>query len=478
MEINHELLNAILRSDFKSFVIKVFNTVSAGSEYLDNWHIDVICDAVMDMMENKNNRLIINIPPRYMKSIICSVALPAYLLGKNPKANIICVSYSDDLASKFANDCRNVIHSEWYRELFPMTRLHKSRQSISDFETTAGGGRMATSIGGTLTGRGADWIIIDDPLKPADAMSDTQREKVNDWYGSTLYSRLNDKSKGKILLIMQRLHQNDLTGYLSELNTDFKIIKLPVIAEHDEEWQVQNRITKSIRIINRSKGELLHPNRENMSAITSMRNSMGEFAFAGQYQQRPSPIEGGIIKQDWLHFYKELPQKMSYVFLSWDTASKTGTNNAYSACSVFGVDNNKIYLLEMYRDRIEFPTLIEKMKSMHKKYQDPSRHVYIIIEEASSGIQAIQQLKTLFGRTVIGIKPITDKISRLTGVSSYIENGTVLFPANSGYWWRDFEKELLTFPASTFKDQCDALSQGIEEASKYLNHSGIRVCFV
>jgi hypothetical protein len=186
MESSHKILNAILRSDFKSFVIKVFNTVSAGTKYLDNWHIDLICNEVMDMIEEKNNRLIVNIPPRYMKSIICSVALPAFLLGHDPKTNIICVSYSDDLSSKFANDCRNIIQSDWYRDLFPMTRLHKSRQAISDFETTHGGGRMSTSIGGTLTGRGADWIIIDDALKPGDAMSDTQRDKVNEWYGLTL----------------------------------------------------------------------------------------------------------------------------------------------------------------------------------------------------------------------------------------------------------------------------------------------------
>ncbi|MDR1338019.1 MAG: terminase, partial [Rickettsiales bacterium] len=168
---NKDTFNAILRTDFKSFIIKVFNEVVAGSEYLDNWHIDVVCNAIMNMYDGDNNRLIINIPPRYMKSIICSVALPAWLLGHHPKTNIICVSYNDGLAEKFANDCRNIMLSEWYRELFPMTRLHPSRRALNDFETTHGGGRMSTSIGGTLTGRGADWIIIDDPLKPADAMS-------------------------------------------------------------------------------------------------------------------------------------------------------------------------------------------------------------------------------------------------------------------------------------------------------------------
>jgi len=199
---NMEILNAILRTDFKPFVRKVFAEVSAGDDYMDNWHVDVICDEIMNMVEGKNNKLIVNIPPRYMKSIICSVALPAFLMGHRPETNVICVSYNDNLAEKFASDCRRVMLSPWYWELFPGTKLEVSRRSVADFETTKGGGRMSTSIGGTLTGRGADWIIIDDPLKPADAMSDVQREKVNDWYGSTLCSRLNDKTTGKTMLIM------------------------------------------------------------------------------------------------------------------------------------------------------------------------------------------------------------------------------------------------------------------------------------
>ena len=184
-----KVLNAILRTDFHAFVQKVFETVSPNATYLDNWHIKLICSEISDMLAGNNRRLIINIPPRYMKSIICSVALPAFILGHNPKATVICVSYSDDLSLKFANDCRNV-----------------------------NGGRLSTSVGGMLTGRGADFIVIDDPIKPTDAASDIIREKVNQWFQTTLCSRLNDKKLGCILLIMQRLHENDMTGFL--LNSD------------------------------------------------------------------------------------------------------------------------------------------------------------------------------------------------------------------------------------------------------------------
>ena len=291
---NKETLHALLRSDFKSFVIKIFNEVSGGAQYKDNWHVDLICHELMNMLEGKNNRLIINIPPRYLKSIICSVALPAFLLGHHPDASIICVSYSNDLSSKFANDCRNVILSFWYKELFSGTSLSQSKKATDDFETTKGGGRFATSIGGTITGRGADWIIIDDPLKPADAMSDNQREKVNEWYGSTLYSRLNNKDTDKIILIMQRLHENDLTGFLIDSEHSFKHLKLPVIAEEDEEWLIKNRVTGKEKTIRRKKDELLHHEREDWDVITDLQRSLGTFAFAGQYQQNPAPVEGAV----------------------------------------------------------------------------------------------------------------------------------------------------------------------------------------
>lgn len=246
----NKVIKSILRKDFKSFVIKCFNECSGMNEYNDNWHISVICNEINEMIDGKNRNLILNVPPRHMKSIICSVALPAFILGHNPKANVMCVSYSDELASKLANDCRNIMMSDWYQEIFPRTKLQQTRRSINDFTTTLGGGRFATSVGGTITGRGAEWIIIDDPLKPNDALSDVQREKVNDWFGTTVYSRLNDKATGRILVIMQRLHQNDLTGFLLEFG-QFKRVKLQAIATHDERWEIISHITGKTSIVER-----------------------------------------------------------------------------------------------------------------------------------------------------------------------------------------------------------------------------------
>ena len=479
---NNEIINSLLRTDFKSFVTKVFGEVAPGSKYINNWHIDVICDAIMDMYEGGNNRLIINMPPRYMKSLICSIALPAWILGHNPKAQILCVSYNDELADKFAISCRDVMQSDWYRELFPMTRLHQSRQAVNDFATTRGGGRIATSIGGTLTGRGADWIIIDDPQKSVDASSESGRTKLNEWYGSTLYSRLNDKATGKILLVMQRLHQDDLSGHLLDSGNQFKVIKLPVIATEDESWIVKNRISGKTRVITRAKGELLHPEREDMDVVMGIKNSMGEYAFVAQYQQDPCPPEGGIIKESWLKYYTMAqgeaidPIKYCRIFLSWDTANKTGPQNAYSACCVVLVTREsnryKYYLLDVVRGKWEMPDLIKQVQMLYNKWKYEKgglQFVRLLIEDNASGTQLIQMLSAQRDRhgcrfMIEPIKPNTDKVSRLIGASAYIENGTLLFPQDSQPWWPEFKKELLGFPNSKYKDQVDALTQCINHA--------------
>lgn len=474
---NDKIINALLRTDFKSFVTKVFGEVAPGSKYLNNWHIDVICDAIMDMCEGRHNRQIINMPPRYMKSLICSVALPAWILGHNPKAQILCVSYNDELADKFAISCRDVMQSDWYRELFPMTRLHQSRQAVNDFATTRGGGRIATSIGGTLTGRGADWIIIDDPQKSVDATSEAQRAKLNEWYGSTLYSRLNDKATGKIIVVMQRLHQDDLTGHLLELGEQFKVIKLPVIATVDESWVVKNRISGKTRVITRAKGELLHPDRENMDVVMGIKNSMGENAFAAQYQQDPCPPEGGIIKESWLKYYPDdaLNSRLNpkNLFISWDTANKAGENNAYSVgCVILMTQDYKFYLVDVIRGKWDTPQLFDKIMEIYNEYkynQNAGNYVKLLMEDKASGeflIPMLSKARDRIGRRieVVPIKPTMDKISRAKALSVMVEKGNILFPQSNESWWSDFKKELLGFPNTKYKDQVDAMSQCINYA--------------
>ena len=203
----------VLRQDFAAFTGRCFGDLNPQAAFAPNWHHEVIAAKLAAVQQGRIRRLIINLPPRHLKSLMASVAFPAWCLGHDPSAQILCVSYGQDLAEKFARDCRSIMMSPWYRRIFA-TRLAAQRSAVREFVTTRQGYRLATSTGGVLTGRGADIIIIDDPLKPDEALSVAQRKAANEWFDHTLYSRLNDKRHGAIVIIMQRLHEDDLVGHV------------------------------------------------------------------------------------------------------------------------------------------------------------------------------------------------------------------------------------------------------------------------
>jgi hypothetical protein len=224
--------DAILRSDFWFFAQRCFSELNPQAALATNWHLEVIAAKLTAVREGRIRRLIINMPPRHLKSLMASIAFPAWCLGHEPSAQILCVSYALDLADKLARDCRSIMLSPWYQQIFS-TRLAPHRQAVQEFLTTRQGYRLATSNGGVLTGRGADIILIDDPLKPEEALSDAQRKTANDWFDHTLYSRLNDKRSGAIVIIMQRLNEDDLVGHVIE-QEPWEIVRFPAIAEADE----------------------------------------------------------------------------------------------------------------------------------------------------------------------------------------------------------------------------------------------------
>ena len=248
---DHAALAALLRSDLRYFVWKRFQTILPGTPYLPNWHIDAIVYQLMRMQAGDISRLLINQPPRSLKSICVSVAYVAWLLGHDPTRRVIVVSYSNEFAAELHRQFRMVIDAPWYRALFPAMR--PARDSGTELVTTAGGSRYATSVGGTLTGRGADLIVVDDPLKAEEAMSEQARKRVIDWYAGTLVSRLNDKENGPIIVVMQRLHENDLAGHLLGQG-GWEHLDLPAIAVDDclialghGKMMARRSVTSSIR---------------------------------------------------------------------------------------------------------------------------------------------------------------------------------------------------------------------------------------
>ncbi len=455
MTISAAEYRAISRHDFYTFVDRSFRELNPKVPFLHNWHNELIAAKLEACRRGEVKRLIINVPPRSLKSHCATVAFPAYLLGHNPSAQIICASYGQELANKHSIDCRTLMASDWYGSLF-LTRLSSHRQSLQEFVTTQNGFRLATSVGGVLTGRGADFIILDDPLKPDQALSETQRTAVNEWYDHTLYTRLNDKRHGCIIIIMQRLHENDLVGHVLE-QEDWELVRLSAIAERDETYVFATPY--GMRTVPRRTGEALHPEREPLQVLEHLRRTLGEYNFAGQYQQEPAPLGGGMVKVEWFKAYtpgKE-PTEFDLVFQSWDTANKSTELSDHSVCTTWGRKDKKVYLLHVFRQRIDYPELKRAVRDQAERF----RATNILIEDEASGTQLIQELirEGLYGLT--RYKPKMDKVMRLHSVTSTIENGFVYLPEEAE--WRDkYIHELITFPNGKYDDQADSTSQALD----------------
>lgn len=454
MAADRDLLNvfeAILRNDLSSFLQKSFQAVDPGGAYRHNWHIDAIAHHLEQVERGEITRLIITMPPRSLKSISASVGFPAWLLGRNQRKRILAVSYAESLAEKFALDCQKVMQSAWYRSCFPGTRIAKGRSARNDFETSLGGGRYSTSVGGSVTGRGGDIIVIDDPHKPEDAASDVRRRSVIEWFRSTLLSRLNDPKTGAIILIQQRVHEGDLAGVLLK-ERGWVHLDLPAIAEEKTVIELGNG-----RHIKREEGDLLHPDRLPQDLLDRRREELGSYIFAAQYQQRPAPLGGGMVKWEWFPTYDTPPAQGlgDQLVQSWDTASKAEEANDYSVCTTWLVRRNReAWLLDVLRQKLEFPELRRRLIN-HAGYWKPS---LILIENAGSGTHLIQDLKRSTRYNIRSIVPKHDKETRLMSVTPVIEGGRIAIPKEAP-WLADLRRELMIFPKGRHDDQVDSVSQ-------------------
>lgn len=451
------LAAAILGTDLYSFVQASFPIVSGGTSLLPNWHIEAMTYELQRVLQGDTRRLIITVPPRSLKSICASVCVPAFALGHDPTRRIICVSYAEGLARKHANDCRALMRSDLYRQLFPRTQISPAKDTETEVMTTARGSRLATSVGGTLTGRGGSLLIIDDPLKPQDCHSQSARDSLKQWYSNTLLSRLDHKTDGAIIVVMQRLHPDDLVAHLLEQD-GWTHLNLPAIAEEDAIITLGAR-----RSHRRLTGDLLHPERESQSALDELKAAMGSMEFAAQYQQRPVPIGGNLIKWAWFNYYSDVPRPQAgdRLIISWDTALTSNELSDYSACVVILVRREMIFILEVFRARLEYPELRRAVARSYNDWRGYAR-CELLIEKKGSGLSLIQDLSR-DGVHAIGIQPEGDKVMRMAAQTAPIEAGAVYIPDQTP-WLEEFKLELLSFPACKHDDQIDALSQALQRA--------------
>lgn len=276
------------------------------------------------------------------------------------------------------------MQTPWYQRAFPRTRLSSEKRTESELMTTARGVRLSTSVGGVLTGRGGNYIIVDDAMKPEDAVSDAKRAQATSWFDGTLTSRLDDKEKGVIIVVMQRLQVDDLAGHVLT-KPGYVHLNLPAIAEVDTFVPVDWR-----RAYHRVAGEPLHPGLS-AEVLERMKAELGSFLFSAQYQQQPVPLDGALIKWGWFRTYDEIPghQERDRIIQSWDTAMTPGAGSDYSACTTWLTRANHFYLLDVTRAKLDFPSLRSRVIAHARDWQAKT----VLIENKGSGMNLIQELR-------------------------------------------------------------------------------------
>jgi len=420
-ESSRATFDKILRADFNSFSERAYNVLSLRHPFVSNWHLVLLAATLEAVRHGKIRRLIINLPPRSLKSHTASVAFVAWLLGHDPAIQLLCVSNGQDLADKLARDCLRLMTSPFFQALFPACRLSASKQAVGEFETTAGGGRQSVSIDGQITGFGADIIIVDDPHKPGDMNSDAKRTAVNRLFDNTICSRLNNKATGAIIIVMQRLHLDDLVGHVLK-QEEWTVLSFPAIALHDEVFEIDT-------------------------------------PYGPHTYRRKTGSEEQEVKAAWFPRFDLIhPPEFDRIIQSWDTAIKTGEANDFSVCTTWGVKGKDYYLLDVQRRRMTFTELIDSIRIMASRRR-PSN---VLIEDAPpSGSAAIDDLRNKKMRTVTPCKPNGgDKAMRLRAEIAIMEAGFVHLPTEAP-WLEAYLNELTTFPRAEHDDQVDSTTQAL-----------------
>jgi predicted phage terminase large subunit-like protein len=469
----------ILPHSFHEFIRAAWAEID-DSPFCDNWHLDAICEHLEACAKREIRNLVINIPPRLGKSTLGAVLFPAWILARNPSETLLFSSYSSSLAIRDSVKCRALVESDWFQARFPHVVIRDDSNLKTSWLTTAKGGRQTTSVGGTVTGMGGSILVVDDPLNASEAESAAEREKANTWFSETWSNRIaGDPAQAVSIVIMQRLHANDVS-HLCINKMGYERLVLPM------EYEGDKHVTKiGWRDPRTEIGDLMWPQRWSKEVVLEQKLKSGEYAWAGQYQQRPAPRGGGIIKDKWLRFWydpsisepepvsvpdgngsfiecaqvelyaagpKRIPSLMSI-----DAAFKGTATSDYTVCQIWSRLNDGYYLLDQVREKLDF---VQTMKAIHD-LNDKWRPLPTLIEDKANGSAIISALRGDV-QGVIPVNPQGGKKSRLSAVSPLIEGGHVYLPHPDQFpWAREVIRELTVFPNAQHDDTVDALSQAL-----------------
>jgi predicted phage terminase large subunit-like protein len=466
---------AELERSLRKFIRAAWHVIEPATVYSHNWHIDAIAEHLEAAYAREIRRLLINIPPRCMKSRTVSVFGPAWRWTHAPHERFLTASYGADLATEHAKDTRRLIQSGWYRARWGHSYQLTTDQNVKTwYENDRTGYRIATSVGGSGTGRGGDVIVIDDPLNADDALSDVKRTAANAWHDGTIATRFNDPKTGVEIIVMQRLHELDLAGHVLEQAPDrWTHLCLPAEYEpkHPFVWPDDPRSTP---------GELLWPEHNPPEEHEATKETLGSYNAAGQLQQRPAPAEGGIFKTAWWRYYNPanieawtLPPVMALI-TSWDTALKDKTTSDYCVGSVWAAIGANRYLLRLVRERMDLPTTKRAVRELAAWVASrfPNLPHSIVVENAANGPDVVAQLRNEVQGLILN-RAEGDKVQRAHAVTPQIESGNVFLPgfalpdgsgpdpARTPAWVQDFISELSAFDNAANDDQVDSCTQAL-----------------
>jgi predicted phage terminase large subunit-like protein len=446
-------MRARCESDLESFAKAFWTVLEPSTELRWNWHLTLLCEYLTQVARGECRRLIVNVPPRTMKSLLCTVLYPAWRWTTAPERRFMCVSYADELSEEHSVFRRAVLNDRIYRAFWgERVRLSGARNQRMLLENRARGAMFATSITGAATGKGCDELIVDDPQNPKKAFSDVEREATNRCFDMTFRSRHNQPASGSIVIVMQRLHDRDLTGHvLAQEPGGWTHLKLPAEAEHDERWI--HPLSRTIHV--RRAGQLLWPERLPADVLRGLKTALGSWAYSGQYQQNPAPQDGGIVKRAWLRHYRELPAEKGQWLQSWDCAFKDTRDSDFVVGQTWFVTPAAYYLVDQVRERMDFVATVQAIRRMSALYP---RATAKLVENKANGPAVLSALRREIDG-LIGFEPKDSKAARLNAVSPLFEAGNVFIPERP--WTQAFVEELTRFPNAANDDQVDACTQAL-----------------
>ena len=447
-----EVIRALCASELFAFVQRGFLELRPGVTFHPGLHVRAICHHLEMVERGEIQRLLILIPPRNLKSHCASVAFPAWVLGRDPSRRVICMSYGLDLAEGFGRDTRRLMRAPFYRRTFPKLEIDGKRSSAGELRTTGNGFRNATSVGGPLTGKGADILILDDPSKAEDVASEARRDGAWEWFTATAMTRLDNPKSGAVVVVAQRLHEDDLPGRLMATG-GWHVLELPAIETCEREIPVGNGVDWT-----RQPGEALLPAHMDLAELEAKRREIGARAFEAQYQQAPSLAGGGILRAEWFGTIPEASRVSDYeaIIQSWDTAAMPGEDADYSVCTTWGLIGRHVDLLHVLREKRLQPDLL-RLAEQHRKRWKPN---LLIVETVGGGRGVYDHLRQQDRRGVRPHAPRQSKHERMAMQSPKIERGDVRLPRNAP-WREAFLAEVVAFPHAKHDDQVDSMSQAL-----------------